>query len=690
MMISSILAAALAATNGWPFAMLRSYGSYERNRVFTSRAFAAQERHPGLIEEIWFCDDGTDPFMDPDLMGAKVLASCGGARERCEKLGIRFSYQQGVTLGHSPDDRPHPGIPDDAWIVDASGRIRRGMFCCTSDFVRDFAFREVKSIVSALRPDSYWPDDDLRLMKIDFEKPALCFCPRCLDLFGRRIGRKLGREELLRLLNGPGAEAKVRMAWCAFNAEMLDRYAKAYREAVDAVRPQTRLGIQAAVATYSTDGDFAWRVLDTFAGRDGRSGIRVGSAYYTDLCCPSQLTGKMLSIAHFSARLARHPRVGQICYETENNPHMGAKKSPGGMMAECALALACGCDSISFYWGAGCNAEDPASYDFWFDTMAAWRPFHLAVRDAFRGTWQGGCAVFRDGGDAFATDGWYNRDDHGLPKFAFNAIPVTVAEAEPDVFIVDEPVVVTLVATDLPRLFAHPTLMDVAALSALKTKFPGAKFPGKVEIRELGPQPGVATSTRRTGLERFPEFGACDYVAAGILPKDAAVVPYSVMTADTNACGTCVIPTEFGGKAVVVQKIWSDWDWAHTVWAGCRRRGVLNALDEAVPGGMPVRLMTDGYAVTVNFSKTPDGKAAAVFLMNFGTGPTPPLDLVIRKGAAGSWREMLPDGSSRELGSVSASGIEMKVRVRPLPAYGVALIAPGSPIAADRLGRPSD
>ena len=75
MMISSILAAALAVTNGWPFAMLRSYGSYERNRVFTSRAFAAQERHPGLIEEIWFCDDGTDPFMDPDLMGAKVLAS---------------------------------------------------------------------------------------------------------------------------------------------------------------------------------------------------------------------------------------------------------------------------------------------------------------------------------------------------------------------------------------------------------------------------------------------------------------------------------------------------------------------------------------------------------------------------------------------------------------------------------------
>ena len=75
MMIPCVLAAALAATNGWPFAMLRSYGSYEGNREFTLRAFAAQERHPGLIDEIWFCDDGADPFGDPDLTGARVLAS---------------------------------------------------------------------------------------------------------------------------------------------------------------------------------------------------------------------------------------------------------------------------------------------------------------------------------------------------------------------------------------------------------------------------------------------------------------------------------------------------------------------------------------------------------------------------------------------------------------------------------------
>ena len=64
-LVTVLLAASVAQASDWPFAILRSYGPYEKNRVFTDRVFAAQERHPGLFDEIWFGVDA-EPFGNPD------------------------------------------------------------------------------------------------------------------------------------------------------------------------------------------------------------------------------------------------------------------------------------------------------------------------------------------------------------------------------------------------------------------------------------------------------------------------------------------------------------------------------------------------------------------------------------------------------------------------------------------------
>ena len=160
---------------------------------------------------------------------------------------------------------------------------------------------------------------------------------------------------------------------------------------------------------------------------------------------------------------------------------------------------------------------------------------------------------------------------------------------------------------------------------------------------------------------------------AGVLPKDAAVVPYSVMAADTNTCGTCVIPTEFGGKAVVVQDIHSARP--RTTWAGCRRHGTLDALDLAVPGKMPARLLTDGYACMVSVGKTVDGKTAGVFVLNLGTGETPPLELAMRRGATTDWTMARPGQGDVAADVVRQEGDETVVRLPSLPPFGVVLLS---------------
>lgn len=170
--------------------------------------------------------------------------------------------------------------------------------------------------------------------------------------------------------------------------------------------------------------------------------------------------------------------------------------------------------------------------------------------------------------------------------------------------------------------------MDIAAFRRLAGRFPDLAFVKKVRVEEPPAEKSLATSCRTAGFERFGALGKCEGVKGWIRPLASDVVRMSEMTANASACGTCVIPTEFGGSVVLVQDMEfkaPGWAGSQQSWTGCRRHGILDALDRAVPGGLPVRLLTDGYAVVVVAHKTPDGRTAGAFVMNMGTGETPPL-----------------------------------------------------------------
>ena len=658
-----------AADSQWPFAILRSYGSYAENKLFTDRVFAAQERHPGLFEEIWFCGDGGLDYPAAER-GKRAADSNAGVRERCRRLGIAFSYQQGVTLNHCGDGLKRDFIPEDALVVNRDGEIQYGLLCCTSPWALDYLRETAKEILKRLQPDSYWPDDDMRLLKEDWNAAKICFCDRCVKLFGESYGKAFTRETLVKALNGPDGSAKVREAWCAFNGRNLGLCARVFREAVDAVSPKTRLGIQIALSGNTVDGDSWKTMVQALAGKNGKAGTRPGGLYYTDFK-PHDLSAKMLLVAREAARSGALREIGQVCYEVENWPHIGGHKNAHGMMAECAWALAVGCDSIAFYWGADQNGEDAASYDYWLETVWAWRPFHRAVRDAFAGTRLGGVAAFH-GANHWATKGWANHDEDEASALMACGVPVTVTEAAPDALWLNERCVETLAEGDLKDVFAKPVIMSAAAFAALARRFPKLAFTKKLALEFVDAEKALSTVKRANGYELFPSGLKSANVKAYVLPKSADVKAFSTMTADAKACGTCVVPTEFGGKIVVAQEVPAHWP--HAVWAGCRRRAILDALDSASPGGMPARLLTDGYAIAVSVRKTVDGRTAGVFLFNLGLGETPSLELAIRRGVAESWQVQRPRQHRVAAEAVSRTGDEVVIRVPPMQAFGAALV----------------
>ena len=654
-------------TEEWPFMILRCYGHYEANSNFINRAFAAQTRHPGLLDEIWF--GGSDGFGTPEWNGKVAGGKNLAALDACRRLGIKFSYQVN-TIGPADDGVKRKGFPDDCWQVDRNGKICYGFLCCTSPFARDYTRRRTRAILAAAKFDSLWPDDDLRYYKGNLEQPCVCFCDRCVKLFNEATSNSFTRATLVKALLDDG-DAAVRAAWCDFNGHQLGDFAKIYREVVDAVSPTTRLGIQSAISGNAVDGESTKHILAALAGKNGKAGIRPGAYYYVD-SHPREMLPKMLNVGRESARSLRLPFCGQACYEAETWPHCGAHKNPGGMMAECALALASGCDSLALYWGADVNSQATDAYDWFFETLAAWKPLFLAERRAFRGTFLGGVALYL-GADHFATKEWTNYDDNQLAELAANALPVTTTAADPDAYFLNERAVRTLTTNDLKTVFSRAVLMDTATFAALGKRFPGLGFTKKAEVRSFAAVAALSDANN-SGIEKFGATGRAALVQALVYPKAKDVVCLSAMTADTNACGTCVIPTEFGGAAVVAQDMMTTW--MNRAWPDARRHAILDGLDQAVKGGLPARVLTDGYALSVSVRKTAEGKTAGVFVMNLGTGETPPLRLAIRRGVTDDWAVVLPKREPVAAPLVKIESNEAALTLPSLPAFGVVLAVP--------------
>ena len=676
---SPFASAGAEAADDWPFIIVRCYGTHLANREFNDRLFAAQERHPGLVDEIWF-GGASSGFEDPKTCGRAAAEGCLCAKETCRRLGIRFSFQA-WTLGHQSCDA-RANIPEDAWMVTDDGRVLRGIFCCTSPFAKAFGRAKMEALLAALKPDSYWIDDDFGADR-GKSRVGGCFCARCVKLFSESFGRTFDRASLVDALRGEKPDPAVRKAWCAFNGRMLGEYAKVCRAAADAVSPATRVCLQGGWAAWSHEGGNSRRdVLSALAGTTG-TGVRPGGGYYSDEA-PGGLLRKATSAARDAAQVAKLPYVKQVCYEAENWPHIGSLKSPGGMMSECAYLLAVGCDSLALYWGAGVNGESVESYDFFLETLAGWKPFLLAERNAFRGTSPCGLASF-SGEGRYATAGWRRHVDVDVvAALARNGLPMADALAAPDAWHLSGFSVETLCEGDLADVFAKGVLMDVKGFRRLAERFPQLEFVKKVSFKEPVKEQAVATALRVAGFERFARHGHCENIRAHVFPQSPDVRAFSTMTAETNACGTCVIPTEFGGKVALAQDVSFSaadspaWAGPQNAWAGCRRAGILDALDAAVPGGMPVRLLTDGYAVIVVARKAADGRTAGAFLFNFATGETPPLELAIRRGATASWRVWRPKSSPSAADRVREAGGETVLRLPPLPAFGVAAVLPDS------------
>jgi len=217
--------------------------------------YAAEEWNKGLLSQ-----KEEDRWFDTLERAKKVL----------DKAEIVSSVNPWPTTLHCSHGRTMPEDRDFAPMVSPSGEISKACASFADPAWREYLWRQYGRFAK-LGFRVMWVEDDFRYHN---HRPLTWgggFEPPMLERFGRKIGRKVSREEVVRAVLKPGKPHPWRSKWFATWGEAQTEVAAGLAEAVARNAPgETRLGLMSSLpAAHSKEGR-NWRELFDALTIDGR------------------------------------------------------------------------------------------------------------------------------------------------------------------------------------------------------------------------------------------------------------------------------------------------------------------------------------------------------------------------------------------------------------------------------------
>lgn len=170
------------------------------------------------------------------------------AKAAFEKAGITVSLNNWIEIGHLARARKLKKGQDFTLFTDYTGEKSELVACPLSKNWRDYFTEYVKVIVSRLKPDTFWVEDDFRLHNHAPLSGVGCFCDEHVARINAKIGKNYTREELVAEIFKPGELNDARKAWLDVNAETMYETLEVITSAVKQVSPKTDVAIMSSMA----------------------------------------------------------------------------------------------------------------------------------------------------------------------------------------------------------------------------------------------------------------------------------------------------------------------------------------------------------------------------------------------------------------------------------------------------------
>ncbi len=630
--------------------------------------------HRAVVDEVAFFETITHHLYLPLEQMAERAAQLARAIRALKAAGVpSVGINVLTTMGHLDEARDiMPPLPFQA-MVGHDGKVSTGCGCPNTSECRAYVHEKYRLMAEA-GPDFIWVDDDIRMQQHGVA--YACFCPACLAIFAKTMGRAYTREELAAALNDPAGDA-VRRAWIAQNAETIRALMAAVETTIHGVNPAIVTGLMTAGPGWTT-----YSGLDFAAWFTALKAVkaRPGGGFYSDHA-RLEILDKAFDMGR--QRTLLPATVTDLQYELENFPYAALLKSVGSMMHECTLALAVGLNGIAFN-ALGMWTPHPDRYaaipqaaarlrPLWERLVAhthglptaglwtAWTPHLLARRQV------------RPGEDWLA----FSRQHHHTTAniLAQIGLPLSVDQPAATGTVLFGRMAEAFDDGELRAMLAGGVLMDGTALEVL-------------EQRGLGHLTGVRIHERRENgvMERFTddpfntpfagevrdariEFWGDARGMGDVLEPTAPGVRVLATMEDyfKRPVGPCLTAheNELGGRVVVMGYApWMFLQFPH------KRHQLQNVVDWLTRGLAPVRI-DEAVTLTPIVRLAPDRQRGAVILLNTGLDTIEQATLHLRVNAH-TVTLLTADGETPLASTLEPGG--RRLALRQLPPWSTTIL----------------
>ena len=612
------------ATQKIPFITLRLMSGAAEDRAYSKRLIDSVAKYPNTFDDVWLCSMSQYYKIDYIENGAKNVVD--KMAKMWEDNGIEASYQIGLTLGHGGASDNFYGFTPEDYRMRPDGS-RQPSLCVNSPKVREYFHDSVKALVKNSRVRSVWLDDDFR---IGFTYLDTCFCSRCLGRFNKENNTNYTVKEIVDVLsNNKTNSVQTRKKWLDCQYKALAEVADFARKGRDAGNPKCRLALQSIHPLKYNCHDYP-TILDGFAGKDGKTGIRIGSGYYDEFDSKDYYL-KLLGVMYEADRCSRKDNLYRICYEAENYPHISMQKTPRAMMLECTTMLAAGCDSLTLYWHDINYSEPQADYENFAKVVADWRPYLEKVALLNKDTRAYGIGRYiglAKYQDKVCSTSIPDNREYDLFK---QGVPVLCSDSLADYVLITHVSAQLLSEKELKTLLSKNCVFDAWTAEVLQKR--GFKLPVKISTKGYAFTLWGGNAFEMHRGEKYRIRGSARFIDAD-KSVSKEISPMVDLDGKYIASGFVVCKTEYGGKVFILGG--NGFVRFPTAY---RRAAFLDGLDALSP--MAVRLETSHNVIFMPRVDA-NGEFAGATFYNDTKGDTPNLVLRIRAKAPVKYKLVAP------------------------------------------------
>ena len=191
------------------------------------------------------------------------------AKKKLEEKGISVSVNNWMELGHADRGRKLREGQDFNLFVDWEGRQATMIACPLSEKWIKYFCEYVDLLVTELKPDTFWIEDDFRLQGHYPLVGVGCFCDEHMKEYNSRLNKNYTREEFVSKIFEKGECNKEREVWLDVNRDAMLKLADRIVDAVKKANPDCDVALMTSWPGGHCVEGRDWQKLYNILSKDG-------------------------------------------------------------------------------------------------------------------------------------------------------------------------------------------------------------------------------------------------------------------------------------------------------------------------------------------------------------------------------------------------------------------------------------